>query len=89
MKSEVPNEPEAAAERRQNVATAFGRGFRVGQDKAPAGAKDSSSPDRLSPLPGLAFRDKSFPRPSAVATFWRRFAAEQPMHLTLRLNSAQ
>ena len=45
--SELPrgirDETKGAAERRQNIATAEGRGFRFGRNETPAGAKDFSS----------------------------------------------
>ena len=64
------DETKGAAERRQNIATAEGRGFRLGKTNfagcalsrlhsqpliAPAGAKDFFKRDSLSPLTGLVF----------------------------------
>src|SRR5438093_12650569 len=74
----------------QNIATAEGRGLRLlGQNEAPAGAKDFSGTRVFRPCRGFVFREESFPRPSAVATFWRRFAAENGGILTLRVFKIQ
>src|SRR5439155_766465 len=74
----------------QNIATAEGRGLRLlGQNEAPAGAKDFSGTTVFRPCRGFVFREESFPRPSAVATFWRRFAAENGGILTLRVFKIQ
>src|SRR6266508_5313410 len=72
---------------------------RNGQKQTPAGAKNFSRRDSLSPLTGqsaaanasatarshqkLVFHDKCFPRPSAVATFLCRFAAATRHYSTI------
>src|SRR5947208_17153511 len=76
--------PFSAAERQKNVATAEGRGKESIYRGNPSPVRGERLPrlKSLSPLTGLVFRDQCFPRPSAVATFWCRFAAENGGSLT-------
>src|SRR6516162_2595004 len=70
MSREAP--PIRAAERRQIVATAEGRGFRYRCVMSTVGAKDSLGLFRHSVAD---FSNDTLPRPSAVATICRRSAA--------------
>src|SRR6516164_3101467 len=70
MSREAP--PIRAAERRQIVATAEGRGFRYRCVMSTVGAKDSLELFRHSVAD---FSNDTLPRPSAVATICRRSAA--------------
>jgi len=60
----------SAAERRKNVATAEGRGW-ISRRMSRGAAKESSA------APRLTLRQNGLPRPSAVATFFRRSAADK------------
>src|SRR5437016_13443425 len=85
----------------QNIATAEGRGFRLGKTKPRQGRKIFQARQSFAPDGAMSGREckrdsaqpsknwfstiNAFPRPSAVATFLRRLAAENGGLLTSRL----